>query len=403
MDSLRFLRQNAAFLGAGFLLTLTSCLGQTFFISVFAGEVQSEFNLGHGAWGGLYLLSTMASAIVMVWAGTLTDVVRARVLAPMVLTLLAVACIGFATANSLWQLALSVFALRLAGQGMAGHIAAVAMTRWFASNRGRALAFAGLGYSVGEALLPMIFVALKEHLSWRTLWMISAGLSLVVIPILSRLLRLERTPQSLEETTESCGIGGHHWERRAVLRHALFWLAVPALIVPPTFGTAFFFHQVHLAEVTGLGHGRLVALFPAFTGTAILSMLSSGWALDRFGAARLIPLWLLPGGLGFLALGWVPGIGGAAMGVVLLGVTAGGMATLPNAFWAEAYGTRYVGGIKALGTAGMVFGSALGPGLTGAFIDLGWPFLSQSPAIAATYVLAAVLLMIGVKTSMADK
>ena len=82
----QYLLDNATWLGAGVLLTFLSSFGQTFFISIFAGEIRAEFGLGHGAWGGLYPLGTTLSAIVMIWAGGLTDIFRVRVLGPAVLS-----------------------------------------------------------------------------------------------------------------------------------------------------------------------------------------------------------------------------------------------------------------------------------------------------------------------------
>jgi len=69
MRSENFLFKNAPFLTAGVLLTFMSSFGQTFFISIFAGEIRTAFNLSHGAWGGIYTIGTFLSAIVMVWAG----------------------------------------------------------------------------------------------------------------------------------------------------------------------------------------------------------------------------------------------------------------------------------------------------------------------------------------------
>ena len=73
-----FLRLNLPWLSAGFLLTFLSSFGQTFFISLFAGEIRLAFGLSHGEWGGLYSLGTFASAMVMIWAGGLTDLFRLR-------------------------------------------------------------------------------------------------------------------------------------------------------------------------------------------------------------------------------------------------------------------------------------------------------------------------------------
>ena len=80
MGFARFLIDNARWLAAGALLTFMSGFGQTFFISIFAGEIRAEFGLSHGEWGAIYALGTTASAIVMIWAGGLADGLRARVL-----------------------------------------------------------------------------------------------------------------------------------------------------------------------------------------------------------------------------------------------------------------------------------------------------------------------------------
>ena len=69
MPWVSFLRENAAFLFAGFLFAFTSSYGQTYFISLFAGEIRGEFGLTDGQWGGIYTLGTTLSAIAMIGAG----------------------------------------------------------------------------------------------------------------------------------------------------------------------------------------------------------------------------------------------------------------------------------------------------------------------------------------------
>ncbi len=393
-----FLRANAAWLTAGFLLTFTSSFGQTFFISIFAGEIRETFGLSHGQWGGLYTLATTASAIAMVWAGVLTDRYRVRSLGAVVLSGLALASLAMAAAPSAWVLVLVIFALRFTGQGMTNQLAVVAMARWFVATRGKALAIARLGYTLGEALLPMAFVALLTIAHWRLLWVVAAGAALLAIPLLSALLHRERIPSEMSGSADSAGLEGRHWTRGEVLRHPLFWFAVPLLIGPPAFGTALFFHQVHLAEVKGWPLIHYVALLPVYSGVSLVVMLISGLAVDRIGTARLIPWLLLPMAAGFFLMGQVETLPGAAAAFVLLGVTSGATGTVPPAFWAEFFGTRHIGSIKALAAALMVFGSAIGPGLTGALIDLGYPFPTQMIAIAVYFLVAAGLMGLGVRS-----
>nr|WP_174825447.1 MULTISPECIES: MFS transporter [unclassified Ruegeria] len=392
----RFLTDNAAWLGAGVLLTFLSSFGQTFFISVFAGEIRTANGLSHGAWGGLYSLGTLVAALVMIWAGGLTDVFRVRMLGPVVLAGLALAALAMSLNSWVLLLPAVIFLLRLFGQGMSTHLAMVAMARWFTATRGKALSIASVGYAIGEALLPLAFVTAMVFLDWRWLWGLAAIIVLLGIPILMRLLREERTPQSLASEYSATGMQGRHWTRSDALKHPLFWFMAPAVLGPSAFVTAFFFHQVHLAEVKGWAHIQLVALFPVYTGVSLLSMFAAGWALDKWGTARMMPYYQLPIALGFVTLALTTSIAGATLGLVLLALTAGANSTLPSAFWAEFYGTRHIGAIKAMATAVMVLGSAIGPGLTGVLIDWGVSLDTQFLWTGGFFVLVCTLVRVGV-------
>ena len=395
MRETSFLRLNAPWLGAGALLTFLSGFGQTYFISIFAGEIRTEFGLSNGQWGGIYTRGTTASALLMVWAGGLADRFRVRALGASVLVLLTCACL-FMSLSSVWLLPFVIFALRFTGQGMTSHIAVVAMSRWFVATRGRALSIAALGFSVGEALLPLIFVSLMVVFDWRVLWVFAAFISLLGVPLLMMLLRRERQPMSVAQSNQSLGMEARHWTRAETLRHPLFWFMVPAILGPAAFNTAFFFLQVNFAEIKGWAHVELVAMFPFYTAISVASMMLSGWLLDRFGAKTLIPFYQLPMVAACLCFAAADSPFMALVGLTFLGMTTGANATLPNAFWAEFYGTAHIGAIKALAAAVMVFGSAIGPGLTGVLIDLGFGIEQQYVWVASYFVLTSLLVWIGV-------
>lgn len=398
----RFLRENAAFLGAGALLSFTSSFGQTFFIAVFAGEIMQDFALSNGQWGLIYTAATACSALVMVWAGALTDRIRVRRLGAGVAVLLGLACLVMAGAPSAGVLLLAVFLLRFAGQGMMSHLSVVSMARWFAGNRGKALSIATMGVALGQAVLPVLFVLAMTRLDWRSLWMVAAVAVFAMLPVLARLLRAERTPQSMTVEASSAGMLGRHWSRPALLRHWLFWAMIPLLLGPPAFGTALFFHQVHLTVVKGWALVDYVALLPLFTAVAIAATFASGLLLDRIGTPRPMQLLLLPFALGFLVMAQSETLWGAALAIVFFGIGTGAQATVPAAFWAEFYGTRHLGAIKALAAAIMVLGTAVGPGLTGVLIDRGAGFPAQMGPIAAYFVAAGALAAVAIGRARRD-
>lgn len=394
-DTLTFLRANLRWLVPGVLLTFLSCFGQTFFISLFAGEIRDTFDLSHSAWGNIYALGTLASAIVMVWAGVLTDHFRVRALGAVVLAMLAAACIAMSNLNAAWSLPFIIFALRFTGQGMLSHIAVVAMARWFVATRGRALAIAGLGFSFGEAILPIAVVSILSAETWRSIWLIAACVAVAGIPTLIWLLSQERTPGSMADSDETLGMDHRHWTRRQALTHGLFWLMVPALLGPSAFNTAFFFQQVHFAEIKGWQHIELVAFFPVFTLTGIAAMLATGWALDRYGTAKLLPWFQLPMVAAFLVFALANSVTGVFIGLVLMGLTAGANGPLVSAFWAEFYGTKHIGAIKSAAAAVMVLGSAIGPSITGTLIDLNIGLETQYIGVALYFVVVCVMVSIG--------
>ncbi|MEL6478457.1 MAG: MFS transporter [Pseudomonadota bacterium] len=393
----RFFLDNARWLGAGVALTLASSFGQTFFISLFAGHLMAAYALSHGEWSTIYLAGTLASAAVLIQAGRLADRMALGRLALMVLALYTAVAVAMWVNPSAWMLAVLIFGLRFCGQGMMGHIAITAMGRWFAAHRGRAVAVAGLGYALGEALLPPIAILAIAGLGWREAWLaVAALLALAFAPLIGHLLRSERIPRGSVEDMAQTGLAGRNWTRGEATRHWLFWAVLPGVITPSFVGTVIFFHQVHTAEVKGWDLATMALAYSVYAALTVVASLAAGWAVDRFGSARLLPVYLIAMGLGTWLIGPASHVSAWFLALALVGLSTGMANAMWGAFWPEHYGTRNLGGIKALATAAMVFGSALGPFVTGWAIDFGWSFPEQCAAMAAwclvlsgSYILAA--------------
>ena len=77
----------------------------------------------------------------------------------------------------------------------------------------------------------------------------------------------------------------------------------------------------------------------------------------------------------------------------LLGVSYGFSSTLFGALWPEVYGTEHLGSIRSLIVAVMVFSTAVGPGLTGALIDLGVSYPGQIFVMGVYCIAASAVLL----------
>lgn len=391
MKTLEFLSDNAPWLAAGGLLTFGSSFGQTYFISIYSGEIRSEFNLSHSEWGGIYALGTSASAVLMLLVGGSVDRFKTLTLAGITIFCLSAVCLAMAFVPSAALLPFVIFGLRFCGQGMMSHIAIVSVGKWFAAARGKAISFVHMGFSIGEAILPVAFVFIMGWVGWRTSWMIAACVVLTFLPFLFLFLRRERSPKSAAQNISKPGMEGKHWTRKMTLQHWLFWACLPGFLTQPVFGTAFFFQQVHLTEIKGWKLESFVSMIPIYTTTALIALFVGGWMVDRFSVRRILPFYLLPMAIGYVIIALTPGLGGVAIGFIFIGAMHGTSAAAVGVFWPEYYGTKNLGAIRAVAMSIMVLASAIGPAMTGYLIDAGVDFRDQLVWMAAYIIVVSVV------------
>ena len=77
----------------------------------------------------------------------------------------------------------------------------------------------------------------------------------------------------------------------------------------------------------------------------------------------------------------------------LIGVSNGLANILGSSTWAEIYGVKYIGSIKALTTAFMVFSTAFGTAVFGLLIDNGFT-IENIALTAAIYILISLFLLV---------
>ena len=367
---MNFILQNARWLAATALLYFCSSFGQTFFISLFAGEIREAFNLSHGDWGFIYSGGTLASAIAMLCFGGYVDKYKISLNIKIVVISLSLICLAMTFVKQVWILPFIIFGLRFFGQGMLIHIPAVAIGKWYGKNKGKALSLSIMGFSLGEAILPIIFVSLIILIGWRNSWLVGTTILLITLPIIINLLSNERTPNSSQENIiDQVGMGSKHWERKEVLKHWVFWSVIIPFLIPPIFSTAFFFNMVHLTEIKNWSLITFTSLFPFYTGMSILTTLISGWILDKFGVEKILPFYLIPMAFGLLIFSYSDTYITAALGFCFLGMTQGLAMMIGGTFWPVYYGTKNLGSVRSLSTSSMVFGTAIGPAVVGKLLD----------------------------------
>ena len=396
----QFIGDNARFLGFGFALSALSSVGQTFFISLFGAEIRTTFTLTHGEFGTIYSTATLASAACLAWLGQRTDDADLRRWSCFVLGGLGAACLLLAWAPLALILGIALFGLRFFGQGLASHTSVVSMARYFDMARGRAVSIAALGHPVGEGLLPVAIVAIAAVIGWRQTWF-ACGVILIVIGIPATLWLLRghaARHQAWLDTLQASSLTGRENKSRSraeMLRDPVFFLLLPAAITPSYVVTGLFFHQAHVAVTKGWPLTLLAASFAAYAAASVATSLIAGHLIDRRGATRIFPFAMGPLALGVLALalGTDPLI--ATLYLLLLGASQGIQMSAQGVLWAEIYGARHIGAIRAVIAALGVFSSALAPASMGWLIDAGFGIASLAFGSIAAIGMALGLALIG--------
>lgn len=394
MVNISFYIKNFRWLYIVFILTFCSAFGQTFFISLYSAEIRQAFNLSHGEWGLIYSIATLSSAILILFVGGYADKLSAKMMSSIVIFGLMAFVFCMAINSSFIFLIFIILGLRFFGQGMLGHLSMVYCGKWFSKNRGKAVAVANSGYTLAEASLPTIFVILIGIFVWERTWFIAFIICVIILLSILIFLTVERDKKDSgnAEITQT-GMNNKSWTRNEMLKNWVFWLALPGLMTSPMFTTTLFFHQVHLVNVKGWEMSEFVILIPFYSFTSLLSLYIFGYLVDRLNTKNILPFFLLPLILGFTTLASANSYLTLILVFVFLGTMQGAYSVVYGTFFPEFFGTKNLASIRTVGLAVMVLSSAIGPVLSGYFIDLGYEIDDQFMFMSFFAIFASILFM----------
>ena len=364
-----FIFRNINLLTFGFFAAFASGFGQTFFISLFSNDFRSTFDLSNTQFGSIYSIATILSAITIIWAGKLIDVVPLRRYTLIIITCLAATCLMASLVFHVAMLFVTIYCLRLFGQGLISHTSRTTMARYFDQNRGKALAISGFGFSFGEMIFPSIIVFLILLIGWRMTWLTSSVFILLFFGTL--FFFLLRNKKYVNETIDAAAstTDSITWRRRDVLKDKKFYFYLPISLIMSFTVTGLLFHQVFIAEInnwkiTDIAHSFIYYAIAGISGSII-----GGLLVDKFKARNLIPFYLLPMMVIFFIMLFSNNVLILFLYMAGLGLSNGLNENIANSLWAELYGIKNLGAIRAMLTFFGVLASAASPFLYGMILD----------------------------------
>ena len=384
----------------GFIFTFFSSFGQSFFLGLFNSSIRDALSITHGQFGSIYASATLLSSLILVWIGKKIDDVNILKFASYVIIFLSASCFIFSKISSVIFLFIGIFLMRLAGQGLSSHTATTTISRFFEKNRGRALSTCWLGLSLAEFTLPVLIVFLLTFIEWRDIWLSISILVIIVLPIVSYFLvkdvKLETREKSnsIEDPKEI-----RQWKRIEVLKDYRFYIISMSMLAMPWIATGSFVYQSFITTSKEWGPYIIAQSFMAYSIFSVITLFISGFIIDKFSSRRLLIYMNIPLLFSTIVLFSFNAQISSFFFFGLLGITNGLANVLGSSTWAEIYGVKYIGSIKALTTALMVFATAFGTALFGILIDFGFT-IEQIAVVSGLYILTSLILLYLVKNKL---
>ncbi|MDA9149833.1 MFS transporter [Candidatus Pelagibacter sp.] len=377
----------------GFIFTFFSSFGQSYFLGLFNSSIRDALSISHGQFGSIYASATLCSSLLLIWVGKKIDDVNIFKFALFVIILLAFACFFFSKVSSVFLLFIAIFLMRFSGQGMMSHTASTTISRYFTRTRGRALSISWFGLSSAEFIMPVLMVYLLTIIDWQNLWLIFSITVLIILPTASFLLIKNLNLDSRETSDENIKeVEIKQWSRREVIKDYRFYIISLNMLAMPWIFTGFAVFQSFVQTSKGWGPYVIAQSFMSYSIFSVLTLFLSGFLIDKFTSRKLLIYMNIPLLFSVIVLYFFDTPITAFLFLGLVGISNGFANILGSSTWAELYGVKYLGSIKALTTALMVFATAFGTALFGLLIDLGFT-VGDIALISGFYIFFSLILL----------
>ena len=384
----------------GFIFTFFSSFGQSFFLGLFNAPIRNELGITHGQFGNIYATATIFSSLLLIWIGKKIDEYQIIYYSLFVVLVLFLSSLFFSFINSVYFLAIGIFLMRLSGQGLMSHASTTTISRFFEKSRGKALSTIWFGLSTAEFILPVLVTYFFLIYSWRTVWQGIAILIVLFLPlvILNTIKSIKLDSRELDLNPKSKKFKIKSWRRRDVLKDFRFYIISLNMLAMPWMATGVFVYQSFISDSKLWAVYTIPKAFMVYSITSIATLFVSGFLVDKFTGRKLILFMNIPLLLAMFTLFQFNHEISAYVFLGLIGISNGLANILGSSTWAEIYGVKYIGRIKALTTAFMVFSTAFGTAVFGLLIDNNYTIENIAFVGGAYIVISLALLVMSRKT-----
>ena len=162
------------------------------------------------------------------------------------------------------------------------------------------------------------------------------------------------------------------------------------MLAMPWIATGTFVYQSFILESKNWGPYVIAQSFMAYSILSVLTLFISGLLIDKFTSRKILIYMNIPLLLSVFVIIYFNNPVSSFVFLGLIGISNGLANVLGSSTWAEIYGVKYIGSIKALTTALMVFATAFGTALFGILIDKGFS-IEQIAIVSGIYIIISLI------------
>ncbi len=384
----------------GFIFTFFSSFGQSFFLGLFNAPIRNELGITHGQFGNIYAIATIFSSLLLIWVGKKIDEYQIIYYSFFVILLLFFSSLFFSFINSIIFLSIGIFLMRFSGQGLMSHTSTTTISRFFERSRGKALSTIWFGLSSAEFILPVLVTYLFVIYSWRSVWQGIAIIIIIFLPfvVLNTIKKIKLDSRE-EDLDYKNNFKIKSWKRKEVIKDYRFYIVSLNMLAMPWIATGVFVYQSFISDSKMWNIYTIPKAFMVYSLASIITLFFSGFLVDKFTSRKLIPIMNIPLLISMFVLFYYQHEISAFIFLGLVGISNGLANVLGSSTWAEIYGVKFIGSIKALTTAFMVFSTAFGTAVFGLMIDNGFS-IENIALVSGIYIVISLFLLILIRNKL---
>ena len=169
------------------------------------------------------------------------------------------------------------------------------------------------------------------------------------------------------------------------------------MLAMPWIATGTFVYQSFILESKNWGPYIIAQSFMVYSIMSVITLFVSGFLIDKFTSRKILVYMNFPLLFATIVIIYFDNSLIAFIFLGLIGISNGLANVLGSSTWAEIYGVKHIGSIKALTTALMVFATAFGTAFFGVLIDRGFS-IEEIAIISSIYISISLILLLIIRS-----